>query len=98
MANVPAEGIRINLQDSVAKSLEEIYQDVVSAMQRKYPKLSLTEHTIVAHVKTCLDGTLDPGSHRKRSNRVESNHCTMRKKRNLFFNFQGKPLMKKCIF
>ena len=29
MLNVPAEGIRINIQDGIAKNLEEIYPNVI---------------------------------------------------------------------
>ena len=74
LINVPAEGVRINIQDGIAKGLEMIYPDLLHEVSQKLPKLCLTDHILVAHVKTCLDGTLDEGTHRKSTDRTEVDH------------------------
>ena len=68
---VPAEGFRINIQDGVAKSIEDVCPDILHRVSEKYPKLCLTDHILVAHVKTCLDGTRDESTYRKTTDRNE---------------------------
>ena len=65
MINVPADGVRINIQDGIAKGLEMIYPEILHDVSEKFLKLCLTDHILVALLKTCLDGTLDESSHRK---------------------------------
>ena len=72
--NVPADGVRINIQDGISKGLEMIYPEILHEVSEKYPKLCLTDHILVAHVKTCLDGTLDESTHRKSTDRTEVDH------------------------
>ena len=74
MINVPADGVRINIQNGIAKGLEMVYPEILQEVSEKLPKLCLTDHILVAHVKTCLDGTLDESSHRKSTDRTEVDH------------------------
>ena len=72
--NIPVDGARVSLVDSVANALTQKYPEIVKAVGQHFPGLWLPDFTLRAHVKVAWDGTLGISKTAKEMERDESDH------------------------
>ena len=74
LINIPVDGARVSLVDSVASILSDIYPDIAERAAEMYPALWLSDHIIRVHVKQGWDGTLGKSHRDKHRDRDECDH------------------------
>ena len=72
--NIPVDGGRVSLVDSIACILSDIYPDIAKRAADRFPGLWLPDHIIRVHVKQGWDGTLGKSQTDKKRERDECDH------------------------
>ena len=72
--NIPVDGARVSLVDSVASALTQKYPEIVKSVCQQFPGLWLPDFILRAHVKVAWDGTLGTSKTAKEMDRDESDH------------------------
>ena len=72
--NIPVDGVRVSLIDSVASALTQKYPGIVKSVCQQFPGLWLPDFTLRAHVKVAWDGTLGTSKTAKEMDRDECDH------------------------
>ena len=74
LINIPADGSRVSIVDSIANVLTQKYPEIVKLASTQFPGLWLPDHTLRAHVKVAWDGTLGKSQTQKDRDREECDH------------------------
>ena len=74
LLNIPVDGSRVSLIDSIALALSQKIPDIVKIASNQFPGLWLPDFTLRAHVKVAWDGTLGKSQSPKEWEREESDH------------------------
>ena len=72
--NIPVDGARVSISDSIAHRLKSIYKDIVASCSLLYPNLWLPDYVLRVHVKIGWDGTLGKSYNERNNEREECDH------------------------
>ena len=74
LLNIPVDGSRVSLVDSVAHVLSQKYPEMLQMVFKQFPGLWLPDYTLRVHVKVAWDGTLGKSRTQKGREREEVDH------------------------